>query len=99
MHASAVARTGLYQLARVVARPAADHDDDVGLACHLDRRGLPFLRGLADRVDEAHLRLREPPSDQGNQVTHLLDRLSRLSRHAESWMLLEREDVVVFEHD
>ena len=99
MHAGAVARTGLDQLARVVARPAADHDDDVGLACHLDRRGLPLLGGLADRVDEAHVRLRESPSDQVDQVPHLLYRLRRLGRHAEAWMLLEREDVIVFEHD
>ena len=99
MHAGAVAPTGLDQLARVVARPAADDDDDVGLACHLDRRGLPFLGGLADRVDEAHLRLRESPPDQVDQVPHLLDRLRRLGRHAEAWMLLEREDVSVFEHD
>ena len=99
MHAGAVARTGLDQLARVVARPAADHDDDVGLACHLDRRGLPFLGGLADRVEEAHVRLRESPSDQVDQVPHLLYRLRRLGRHADAWMLLEREDVIVFEHD
>ena len=99
MHAGAVARTGLDQLARVVARPAADHDDDVGLARHLDRRGLPILGGLADRVEEAHVRLRESPSDQVDQVPHLLDRLRRLGRHAEAWMLLEREDVIVFEHD
>ena len=99
MHAGAVARTGLYQLARVVARPAADHDHDVGLACHLDRRGLPVLGGLADRVEKAHVRLREPPSDQGEQVLHFLYRLRRLGRHPDAWVLLEREDVVVFEHD
>ena len=99
MHAGAVARTGLDQLARVVARPAADHDDDVGLACHLDRRGLPVLGGLADRVEEAHVRLRESPSDQVDQVPHLLYGLRRLGRHAEAWMLLEREDVIVLEHD
>ena len=99
MHAGAVARTGLYQLARVVARPAADHDYDVGLACHLDRRGLPFLGGLADRVEEAHVRLRESPSDQVDQVPHLLYRLRRLGRQAEAWMLLEREHIIVFEHD
>ena len=32
-------------------------------------------------------------------MPHLLQRLRRLGRHAEAWMLLEREDVIVFEHD
>jgi hypothetical protein len=43
--------------------------------------------------------LGEPPSDQVDQVPHLLHGLRRLGRHAESWMLLEREDVVVIQHD
>ena len=45
-------------------------------------------------------------SDCGNrrrigidQVPHLFDCLRRLGRHADAWMLLEREDVIVFEHD
>jgi hypothetical protein len=32
-------------------------------------------------------------------VPHLLDRLRRLRRHAEAWMPLEREDVILIEHD
>ena len=99
VHAGAVARAGLHQLARVVAGPAADHDDDVRLTRHLDGRGLPVLGGLAHGVDEAHLRLRESLADQRDQVPHPLDRLRRLSGHAEPWMLLEREDVVVVQHD
>jgi len=99
MHAGAVARTGPDQLARVVARSAADHDDHVGLARHLDRRGLPLLGGLADRVQEAHFRSRESASDEVDEMPHPLDRLRRLGRHAEARMLLERQDVIVFEHD
>ena len=99
MHPGAVARTGLDQLARVVARSAADDDDDIRLAGHLDRRGLTLFGRLADRVDEAHLRLRESPPDQPDQVPHPLDRLRRLRRHAEAWMLFEGEDVSLFEHD
>jgi hypothetical protein len=43
--------------------------------------------------------LRESPSDQVDQVPHLLYRLRRLGRHAEAWVLLEGEDVIVFDHD
>ena len=32
-------------------------------------------------------------------MPHLLHRLRSLGRHAEAWTLLEREDVIVFEHD
>src|SRR5688572_2766477 len=99
VHAGAVARTGLYQFARIVARPAADHDDDVSLTCYLDRRRLPFLGGFADRVEESHVRLRESPSDQINHAPHLFYWLRRLGGHADAWMILERENVVVFEHD
>ena len=66
---------------------------------HLDRRRLPFLGGLADRVDEAHVRVRKPPPDQRHHVPDLLDRLRRLRRDADPRMLLEREDVIVVEHD
>jgi len=93
MHAGTVLLAGPDQLARVVARPATDHDDDVGLACSVDRRGLPRLGGLADRVEEAHVRVRESPSDQADQVPHLLDRLRRLGRHAEARVLLDRAEV------
>jgi len=32
-------------------------------------------------------------------VPHLLDRLRRLGRDAEAWMVFEREDVILIEHD
>jgi uncharacterized protein (DUF2236 family) len=99
MHAGAVARAGVDQLARVVARPAADDDDDVGLARHFDGGRLAILSGLAHRVDEAHFGAREPPANEIHQPSHLLHRLRRLSGDAEARMFLERQDVGVFEDD
>ena len=55
--------------------------------------------GLQTVSRNLHVRLRKSPSDQIDQVPHLVYRLRRLGRHAEAWMLLEREDVSVFEHD
>ena len=99
MHAAAVARTRLDQFARVVARPAADYDHDVDLPSHRDRRGLPVLGGLADRVHQAHFGVREAASEQGDQMPYLLYGLRRLGGDSETWVLLEREDVILFEHD
>ena len=99
MHAGTVARAGLDKLARVVAGAATDDDNDVGLTRHLDRRRLPFLGGLADSVNESHVRLGESLSNQRDQPSHLFDRLRRLCRNADTMMLLEAEDVIVFEHD
>jgi len=98
IYAGAVAPAGRDQLPRVVARPAADHDDDIGLARDVDRRGLPFFGGLAHRVEKAHFRLRKSRPDQIDQVSHLLQRLRRLGGNAKPRMILEREDVRVFEH-
>ena len=58
-----------------------------------------MLGRLADRIEEAHVRLRESPPDQVDQVPHLLHRLRRLGGHADPRMRLEREDVSVLEHD
>src|SRR4051812_14470761 len=87
MHAGAVAGAGRHQLARVVAGPAAHHDHHVHVTCHLDGRRLAVLGGLAYGVDEAHLRARESLADEPHQVPYPLDRLRRLSGHAEPWML------------
>src|SRR5688572_33070815 len=43
--------------------------------------------------------MRKSPADQVDQVPHLLNRLSGLGGDADPWMLLEREDVSVFEDD
>ena len=99
MHARAVPTARPYQFARVVARPASDDDNDVGLARDVDRGGLPVFGRLADGVDEAHLRLREPPPDQIDEAPHFRDRLRRLGGHAEAWALFERENVVIVKND
>ena len=94
VHARTVAAARVHELTRVVAVRAADDDDDVASARQLDGGVLTLLGRLADRVDEADVGLREPPSNQRDQVSHPVDRLRRLSGDADARMFLERQHIL-----
>jgi hypothetical protein len=99
MHLGAVLAAGLDQLPCVVARSTAHDNDNIGLACHVDGRRLPLFRRLADGVEKAHVGRRKPFPNQRHQPSHLVNRLRRLGRHANSRVLAHRQYVVFTQHD
>lgn len=78
---------GLFrELARVVAVSPADDDDMVALATEVFEGGLALFRGMADRINEAHLARCEALFDRGDESQGHLDGLRGLRDDTETWM-------------
>src|SRR5262249_15053799 len=65
----------LGELAAVVAVWTADHDDRVTLCRQTAKRLLPVLGRLADRVDEAYVRVGEASAGRFDQVQKVVERV------------------------
>lgn len=87
------------KLARVVAVAAANDDDVVAMANQVVHGGLALLGGMADRVDETHLRAAMKAFDRLNQPQRVFNGLRGLRDDAELAMRRNLREVGFLEHD